>query len=74
MTSSPFASHVSAADRAFEATRWDDAVREYEAALSLIAAGDAPTDGEPALLTSLGACYWNLAEARTAWRTLRGNG
>lgn len=50
---------------------WDDAVRDYEAALSLVAAGDAPDVDEAALLTRLGACYWNLSEARTAWRTLR---
>ncbi len=54
-----------------EATRWDDATREYEAALSLAAAGDAGGEDEAALLTALGACYWNLGEARTAWRTLR---
>jgi hypothetical protein len=27
--------------------------------------------GEADLLTALGRCYWNLSEARTAWRTLR---
>ena len=52
-----------------DATLWDEAAREYEAALSLIAAGAGEDEG--ALLTALGACYWNLSEARTAWRTLR---
>jgi len=70
-TTSAFAEHCEAAWRAYDATLWQDAVPELEAALSLIAAGDAPADGEAALLTQLGACYWNLAEARTAWRTLR---
>jgi tetratricopeptide (TPR) repeat protein len=63
--------HRIAAERAREATLWDDAAREYEAALSLVAAGEGPGEDEAALLTALGACYWNLAEARTAWRTLR---
>jgi len=51
-----------------EATRWDEAAREYEAALSLVTAGEGPGEDEAALLTALGACYWNLSEARTAWR------
>ena len=61
-----------AADAAYEATRWDDAVRDYEACLSLLPAspGHAPLD-EAALLTRVGSCYWNMSEARTAWRTLR---
>ena len=54
-----------------DATLWDEAAREYEAALSLIAAGAGAGEDEGALLTALGACYWNLSEARTAWRTLR---
>jgi tetratricopeptide (TPR) repeat protein len=63
--------HRIAAERAMEATLWDDAAREYEAALSLVAAEEGAGEDEAALLTALGACYWNLAEARTAWRTLR---
>lgn len=63
--------HRIAAERASAATLWDDAVREYEAALSLVAAGDAAGEDKAARLTALGSCYWNLAEARTAWRTLR---
>jgi len=65
------AEHRTAATQAMQATRWDDAVREYEAALSLVASGDGPDEDEVALLTELGTCYWNLAEARTSWRTLR---
>src|SRR5690242_20104248 len=59
------------AERAADETLWDDAVREYEACLSIVGAGDAPDEDEAALLTALGSCYWNLSEARTAWRTLR---
>ena len=70
-TTSAFAQHTKAAERAYNATLWQDAVPEFEAALSLIAAGDAPPDDEAPLLTQLGTCYWNQAEARTAWRTLR---
>ena len=62
--------HKNAADAAFEATLWSDAVREYEAALSLATPGDASLD-EAAILTRLGSCYWSMSEARTAWRTLR---
>jgi tetratricopeptide (TPR) repeat protein len=53
------------------AYRWQDAIAAYERCLGLL--GDAPDAAalEPALLTRLGACYWNLAEARAAWRTLR---
>ncbi|MBI5289519.1 MAG: hypothetical protein HY873_11170 [Chloroflexi bacterium] len=56
-----------AADRAYDETRWDEAARDYEACLSL-ASG---SDSEPELLTRLGSCYWSMSEARTAWRTLR---
>src|SRR5437879_3701241 len=59
------------AERAAEATLWADAIREYEACLSIVSAGDAPDEDEAALLTALGSCYWNLSEARTARRTLR---
>jgi tetratricopeptide (TPR) repeat protein len=64
--------HRIAAEAAEAATQWRDAVREYEECLSIVsqAADDAGQD-EVALLTGLGRCYWNLAEARTAWRTLR---
>jgi tetratricopeptide (TPR) repeat protein len=71
MTDDTAASHRSAAEQAEAQTLWEDAVREYEAALSLMA-GSAPGDPEEgALLTALGRCYWNLSEARPAWRTLR---
>ena len=64
--------HRRAAEAAEQATEWQDAVREYEQALSLVAqAGDAAGQDEAALLTGLGRCYWNLSEARPAWRTLR---
>src|SRR5581483_9494153 len=63
--------HRHEAERFAGETLWDDAVREYEAALSIVSAGDAPDEDEAALLTALGSCYWNLSEARTAWRTLR---
>jgi tetratricopeptide (TPR) repeat protein len=59
-----------AARDAEAATLWDVAAERYEAALTLIADTPAAVD-EAALLTSLGSCYWNLSEARTAWRTLR---
>jgi tetratricopeptide (TPR) repeat protein len=81
MTTRTAALHRVAGDQAANETRWDEAVREYEAALSLVAAGEVGDDAsshddassldEVALLTALGMCYWNLAEARTAWRTLR---
>ena len=64
--------HRKAAEAAETATQWREAVDEYEACLSIVA--QAPDDAgqdEVALLTGLGRCYWNLAEARTAWRTLR---
>ena len=60
--------HRRRAVAAEDATLWQDAVREYEQALSLGVSG--PTD-EAALLTALGRCYWNLSEARPAWRALR---
>lgn len=71
MSASPgtlsFDEEIRAARAAEAATLWDEAVAHYEAALTqLPAAAD-----EAELLTSLGACYWNLSEARTAWRTLR---
>jgi len=65
-------SHLAAAEQAEATTRWQDAVREYEACLS--AAGPAPAGAgidEAAVLTALGRCYWNLSEARPAWRMLR---
>jgi len=66
------AEHGHAAQAAEEATDWRHAIDEYEACLSIVSQSpdDAGQD-EIALLTGLGRCYWNLAEARTAWRTLR---
>ena len=64
--------HRQAGESAEQATRWQEAVGEYEQCLSL--ADRAPDRDGPdvaAVLTALGRCYWNLAEARTAWRTLR---
>ncbi|MCH8066472.1 MAG: hypothetical protein IIC90_11720, partial [Chloroflexi bacterium] len=64
--------HQAAAEAAEAATEWQQAVDEYEACLSLLI--QTPAAGgleEAALLTALGRCYWNLSEARTAWRTLR---
>jgi len=61
-----------AGEDAEAATRWQDAAAAYERCLALMA--DAPEAGgadEAALLTALGRCYWNLSEARTAWRSLR---
>jgi tetratricopeptide (TPR) repeat protein len=61
-----------AGEDAEAATRWQDAATAYEECLALMA--DAPEAGgaeEAALLTALGRCYWNLSEARTAWRFLR---
>jgi len=64
--------HRLAAEKAEQATEWQEAARGYEQCLSLVAqAGDAAGQDEPALLTGLGRCYWNLAQARPAWRTLR---
>ncbi|MGB2695118.1 MAG: hypothetical protein WBD55_08015 [Dehalococcoidia bacterium] len=64
--------HRLAGEAAENATLWQEAVREYEQCLSLAAqTADSAGRDEPALLTSLGRCYWNLSEARTAWRTLR---
>jgi hypothetical protein len=60
------------AERADQATLWEDAARAYEACLSLVAvAPDRHAQDEASLLTALGRCYWNLSEARNAWRTLR---
>ena len=53
-----------AAEAAYD---WRGAIDAYERAL---ASGGAAID-EAAILTALGRCYWNLSEARTAWRTLR---
>lgn len=68
LTDAPaFDEELRAARDAEAATLWDDAIAHYEAALTqLPSAAD-----EAGLLTALGACYWNLSEARTAWRTLR---
>ena len=64
--------HRKAGEAAEAATQWREAVDEYEACLSIIAqTSEAVGQDEVALLTGLGRCYWNLAEARTAWRTLR---
>jgi tetratricopeptide (TPR) repeat protein len=62
-----FGEEVRAAQAAEAATLWEDAVAHYESALTQLP----PSGDEAALLTALGACYWNLSEARTAWRTLR---
>ena len=64
--------HRAAAEAAEAATEWQQAIDEYEAGLSLLI--QTPAAGgleEAALLTALGRCYWNLSQARTAWRTLR---
>jgi len=64
--------HRLAAERAENATQWRDAIDEYEACLSIVSTEqDGAGQDEAALLTALGRCYWNLSEARTAWRTLR---
>ncbi len=64
--------HRTAAEAAEEATQWRQAIEEYEAALSALTQTSASGSIEEAvLLTALGRCYWNLSEARTAWRTLR---
>ena len=61
-----------AGDAAADATRWQEAVAEYERCLSLIGpTPDGAGQDEAELLTALGRCYWNLSQARTAWRTLR---
>jgi len=59
--------HVRGGQAAEAAYDWRGAIDAYERAL---AAGDASLD-EAAVLTALGRCYWNMSEARTAWRTLR---
>jgi tetratricopeptide (TPR) repeat protein len=63
--------HRAAADAAFAATQWQDAVAEYEAALSLATAEGNPALDEAEILTRLGSAYWSMSEARTGWRTLR---
>lgn len=62
-----FDEELRAAREAEAATLWDDAVAHYEVALSQLP----PSADEAELLTALGACYWALSGARTAWRTLR---
>ncbi|TAK61718.1 MAG: hypothetical protein EPO22_08170 [Dehalococcoidia bacterium] len=62
-----FERELRAARDAEAATLWDEARARYEAALTQLP----PSADEAELLTALGACYWNLSEARTAWRTLR---
>ena len=64
--------HLAVGAAAYDATRWSDAVREYEAALSLISThGETVGLDEAELLTRLGSCYWSMSDARTGWRTLR---
>ena len=64
--------HRLAAEAAESATQWREAVDDYEACLSIMSQSqDAAGQDEATLLTGLGRCYWNLSEARTAWRTLR---
>ena len=64
--------HRQAGESAEEATNWREAVSEYEQFLSLAdRSPDAGGQDVAAVLTALGRCYWNLSEARTAWRTLR---
>jgi tetratricopeptide (TPR) repeat protein len=58
------------AEEAEAATLWDVAAERYEACLSLVG-GTPAASTEADLLTALGRCYWNLSDARTAWRTLR---
>ena len=55
------------AQRAEQATLWDDAAALYERCLS---AGDLTPAEQAPLLFALGRCYRNLGEARTAWRNL----
>ena len=56
------------AEAAFD---WRAAIAAYEDALSSLAGATGAATDEAALLTALGRCYWNISEARTAWRTLR---
>jgi tetratricopeptide (TPR) repeat protein len=56
------------AEAAFD---WRAAIAAYEDALSSLAGDTERAPDEAALLTALGRCYWNISEARTAWRTLR---
>jgi len=62
-----FDDEVRTAREAEAATLWSDAIAHHEAALTQLP----PSADEAALLTALGAAYWNLSEARIAWRTLR---
>ncbi|MEX2225384.1 MAG: hypothetical protein WEB52_02920 [Dehalococcoidia bacterium] len=55
------------AEAAEAAYDWRGAIETYE---RVLAEADAALD-EAAVLTALGRCYWNLSEARTAWRALR---
>jgi tetratricopeptide (TPR) repeat protein len=58
---------IAEAQRAEQATLWDEAVAAYERCLS---EGDLSPSQQAPLLFALGRCYRNLAEARTAWRNL----
>jgi len=72
MIGSGLASTVAAARAAEAETLWEEAARLYEQALALLPDAGGADDGDEArLLTSLGACYWNMSDARAAWRTLR---
>ena len=55
------------AERLEAATLWPDAVALYERCLS--EGSPAPSE-QAALLFAVGRCYRNMAEARTAWRSL----
>lgn len=50
-------------------TEWDVAAQHYEACLTQLESATEAVD-EAAVLTALGRCYWRLAQARPAWRTL----
>lgn len=64
--------HRRAGEAAEEATLWREGADAYERCLSAVGqAADGAGQDEAELLTALGRCYWNLSEARTAWRTLR---
>jgi tetratricopeptide (TPR) repeat protein len=58
--------HLRDAQEAEAKYDWRSAVDAYERALA-----DGVAQDEADVLTALGRCYWNLSEARTAWRTLR---
>ncbi len=55
------------AERAEAATLWDEAATLYERCLS---EGEHAPVEQAELLFAVGRCYRNLAEARTAWRSL----